>query len=92
MKNLAISNLHPNLGMAKNYYKSDYERFESAVHAGSCEVEDCERCHFLCDLGLIISCDGCSKVHHTDWLGWSSETEKEGRVSVFCAECKENNQ
>lgn len=73
--------------MAKSYYKSDELRYFSAWHAAHCRVEDCPRCDYLCDQGLVISCDGCSRVHHTDWLGWNGQVDQHGRCTVLCQEC-----
>ena len=85
---LAYSNASPQPGMAKSYYKTDNQRFNAAWHAAHCRDKNCEYCQFLCEDGLIISCDRCSNVHHTDWLGWSGKVDSEGRVFVLCPECE----
>lgn len=77
----------PQPGMAPNYYKSDYQRYAAAWHAAHCRIPDCEWCKSLCDQGLIISCDQCGHVHHTDWLGWNGQLDDSGRCFVFCPEC-----
>ena len=75
-------------GMAYDYYKSDYQRFAAAWHAARCRSESCVRCDVLCQEGLVISCDGCGRVHHTDWLGWDREMHANGSVTVLCPECE----
>lgn len=78
----------PQPGMEKSFYKDDCSRFAAAWHAAHCRDEDCERCQSLCDEGLVISCDGCGHVHHTDWLGWDGEADGRGCCFVFCPECR----
>lgn len=78
----------PQPGMAPSHRKSDAERYESAWHAAHCTSDICNRCDELCRLGLVISCDGCGHVHHTDWLGWRGHADEKGQCSVFCPECQ----
>ena len=84
---LAYSNDSPQPGMEKSFYKSDNQRFKAAWHASHCTDENCEYCQFLCDDGLVIACDECGNVHHTDWLGWNGKVDAEGKVTVLCPEC-----
>lgn len=58
-----------------NYTREDlypiYTKKTRAVnHAAFCEKNNCEYCEFLCNSGIIISCDECGYIHHTDWKGW----------------------
>lgn len=76
--------------MSKLHYKCDHERYQSAWHAAHCTVENCERCQSLCDEGLVIACEECGRVHHTDWLGWCGEVDGDGRCTVLCPECQPN--
>jgi hypothetical protein len=85
---IAYSHEVPQPEMAKSYYKSDHQRYQAAVHAAHCITENCEWCRSLCDQGLIISCDQCGHVHHTDWLGWQGTLDNEGRCTVLCPECR----
>lgn len=78
----------PQPGMAPSHRKSDAERYESAWHAAHCTADECDHCHALCRLGLVISCDGCGHVHHTDWLGWCGHVDEKGQCSVLCPECQ----
>lgn len=87
---LAYSPASPQPGMSHNYYLSDYERFSSAWHASHCSIEECDLCNMLCDRGIIISCDSCSNIHHTDWLGWYREVDSDGKCEVLCPECITN--
>jgi hypothetical protein len=84
---IAYSDAVPQPGMQPSHYVSDYERFAAAWHAAHCTVEDCDRCRYLCDEGLVVGCDECSKVHHTDWLGWDGTLGDDGCVVVRCPEC-----
>ena len=85
---LAFSPAVPQPGMAKNQYKSDNQRFKAAWHVAHCTTENCENCQQLCDHGLIISCDECGNVHHTDWLGWSGTVDDKRNCTVLCPECE----
>ena len=85
---IAYSDAVPQPGMAKSHYKSDYQRYQAAWHAAHCRVDACEWCQSLCDQGLVICCDSCGHVHHTDWLGWDGEIDELGRCTVLCPECK----
>lgn len=76
----------PRVGMRYSYYKTDNERFQAAWHAAHCWIENCEYCEFLCEQGLVISCDACGRVHHTDWLGWKGELHGD-QCTVLCPEC-----
>ncbi len=87
---IAYSDDVPQPGMAKSHYKSDHQRYRAAWHAAHCLIEDCEWCQALCDDGLVIACDGCGHVHHTDWLGWTRDVDDVGRCSVLCPECQTN--
>lgn len=89
---IACSHAVPQPGMAKSHYKSDHQRYQSAWHAALCQIEDCEWCQILCDEGLVISCDGCGRVHHTDWLGWGGAVDGKGRCTVLCPECRQEDQ
>jgi hypothetical protein len=84
---LAVNPHGPDPGLAHNHYKSDYDRYQSAWHAALCQIEECEQCNALCDRGLILSCDGCSRVHHTDWLGWQGHIDENGGCTLLCPEC-----
>lgn len=84
---IAYSPAVPQPGMAKSYYKTDHQRFEAAWHAAHCTVETCEWCESLVEQGLVIACDECGHVHHTDWLGWTGTVDGDGRCTVLCPEC-----
>lgn len=89
---LAYSHAVPQPGMAASQYKSDHQRYHAAWHAANCQIENCEWCKSLCDQGLVIACDECGRVHHTDWLGWSGDADDDKRCTVLCPECRHNNQ
>ena len=73
----------------KSYYKSDYQRFQAVLHASNFSIDDCVYCQELCDEGLLICCDGCGKIHHSDWIGWFGSVKKDGKCIVLCGECEE---
>lgn len=84
---IAYSYAVPQPGMAPDHYKSDHQRYQAAWHVAHCCDDECEHCQSLCDEGLVISCDECGHVHHTDWLGWIGDIDAEGCCRVLCPEC-----
>ncbi|MFM2383577.1 MAG: hypothetical protein RIQ72_149 [Candidatus Parcubacteria bacterium] len=87
---LAYSHADPQPGMTYYRDKADKPRFDAAWHAAHCTDPDCTWCQALCDDGFIIGCDGCSAVHHTDWLGWHGHLQTDGSCMVLCPECEES--
>lgn len=84
---IAYSYAVPQPGLAPSHHKSDYQRYQAAWHAAHCHVEECDWCQHLCAEGLVIACDDCGCVHHTDWLGWEGEVDAAGRCTVLCPDC-----
>lgn len=75
---------NPNPAFPYSYRIPDVVKNRAAWHAAHCRIAECETCDALCDEGIIISCDACGRVHHTDWLGWQSPDEGK---TVLCPEC-----
>lgn len=78
-------------GLAPSYYLSDYDRYAAVWHVSNCTIDECDICNNFVDNGRVISCDCCSKIHHTDWLGWRGILDSNGRCFVYCGECYELN-
>jgi hypothetical protein len=83
---IAYSHETPQPKMNVGYYERESEKWDNAWHAAHCMIEDCVRCSRLCDCGVIISCDDCGRVHHTDWQGWVGQEDGD-KVFVYCPEC-----
>lgn len=89
--------LFPNLGESIGYKRTNRDailessaKSLAALHARSCQKDNCEYCDRICREGQIISCDSCGFIEHTDWKWWRGVEQEDGRVAVFCDKCKDS--
>jgi len=69
-------------------YQLYSQKARIVAHAVRCKDENCEYCDFLCNSGIIISCDECGYIHHTDWIEWEMSEDN----FIFCPTCFKNNE
>ena len=52
-------------------------------HWMTCRKKDCDECQALIDCGILMACDECDMVGHTESDGWT--LLEDGRV--LCQSC-----